>query len=657
MENKSRPVKRKYTFILVSIILFLIIDVGVLVPNVILSSSIKQDTVGINLSGRQRMLSQRTVKTLLQIQNAQLANKSIDKPLKELKLVHDLFDTTLTGFNLGGMVTGGTGQKVYLKAVETEKARNFVQQTLVIWQPYKDLLQVILQNEEKTIPEPILNNAIAYANKNNLKLLGLMNSLTTELEEVANNKAEIIQLIQLIGIFLVSLNFIVLVFHVLRDFKKGDVELNQAHDEIMALNENLMTENKSIRMELEATYQLQQNLLPNSSQQSWQALNQTEDDSQLRQAIIHMQRQLRESYIELQTRQQTTEQLNVALNHILQEIRQTMMAASQGDFSQRIDLTNKEGLFLEIGHSLNQTLDCNQRVINELATVFEAVANGNLNKQMQEDYVGSLAQLKHNVNATIIKLTQVVQDIKNVIAIVNQGATEVLDNHQSLQQRSQEEEVVLRDTAMAIENVAYLLKNNADDIEQATQIAQKAKQHAEQGGSVIKTTINAMDKINKTSLRMGDIIDVINDIAFQTKLLALNAAVEAARAGEQGRGFAVVATEVRNLAQRSADAAKEIRVLIENSMQSVQSGTQLVNQSGETLLAIVKAARQVSDNTNNLAIASRQQAESIQNVNRAINELEDMAHHSGTFVEQSAQTSEKMREQVDKLAKNIAFFN
>lgn len=652
MKTQVQTIKSKYRFILISIILFILIDIGVLVPNLILSAQIKDDTIGINLAGRQRMLSQRMVKTLLQIYLAQQAQVDFEAPLQELKKVYKLFDDTLTGFYAGNIVADGNELEVFLKPVATETAINFVNQAMAIWRPYKEKLSLIIDNESH-IPAEQLKEVITYANQHNLDLLKLMNSLTTDLENVANHRATTIQFIQFFGIFFVSLNFLILVFHVMGSLRKNDLQLVKAHEEISQLNDKLAAENQAMRLELEASQQWQHLLMPDDQDNSLIP----DDNLSLSQTIVNMQRRLREGYLSLQKRQQALEHLNQSLQHILTEIHQTMAAAANGDFSKRISLIDKQGLFLEIASSLNHTLDHNQQIIHELITVFEAVAQGNLHHKMQQNYSGSLESLKNNINITITSLAQVVTHIKEMSTTVNNEATHILTNHKYLQQHSENETHVLQQASTLMHQVIALVQGSADDTKQATDIASQARQLAEQGGHVINTAVQAMEKINSSSQRVADIIGVINSIAFQTNLLALNAAIEAARAGEQGRGFAVVATEVRNLAQKSATAADEIRELIENSVDSIRHGTHLVNQSGETLQAIVATVRQVNDIINNIVNASHRQVTHIHQIHDSINQLDKSIVKNSELVKQSGQNSEIMREQAIKLADSVAFFN
>ncbi|MGK7902951.1 MAG: SpoIIE family protein phosphatase [Hormoscilla sp.] len=251
----------KYRKILISVALFLTFDLGVLIPNLLVSSQLKQDAIGINLSGRQRMLSQRTVKALLLLQLAHQANKDITVAQQELAIAYKLFDQTLTAFNSGGMVTGGDGQAVFLASVESDKAKSLVKQALEIWLPYQQKLIPILTAENTIDPEK-LAIAIAYGQQQNRQLLSLMNSLTFELEQIANHKATNLQLFQTIGILLALLNFFILLYHTLIKLKASDAEIAHAHEKISALNQQLTAENLRLNAEIDVTRKLQQMILP-----------------------------------------------------------------------------------------------------------------------------------------------------------------------------------------------------------------------------------------------------------------------------------------------------------------------------------------------------------------------------------------------------------
>jgi len=344
------------------------------------------------------------------------------------------------------------------------------------------------------------------------------------------------------------------------------------------------------------------------------------------------------------------------LINVMNAIKQTADAASQGNFNQRITLEDKQGFFRTLSEVLNQILDYNQKMIEELMHVFSAIAKGDLSQTITQNYSGALEQLKNDVNATVTTLTNIMTTVKQTAESVNVAAEEIAEGNSNLSQRTEQQAASLEQTAASMEQMTSTVQQNTNNTQQAADLAAKAREYAQQGGEVVNAAVTAMGDINQSSNQVYDIIGVIDEIAFQTNLLALNAAVEAARAGEQGRGFAVVATEVRNLAQRSAAAAKEIKSLIQNSVNKVEEGSRLVNQSGTTLADIVTAVRKVNDIISEIASASQEQSSGIHQVNKAIIQMEEMTQQNAALVEQAAVSSACMKEQAENLKNHIAFF-
>jgi methyl-accepting chemotaxis protein len=207
-----------------------------------------------------------------------------------------------------------------------------------------------------------------------------------------------------------------------------------------------------------------------------------------------------------------------------------------------------------------------------------------------------------------------------------------------------------------MEEMTGTVKQNADSASEARQLAEANRERALVGANVVTRTVSAMNEINDSSTKIGDIISTIDGIAFQTNLLALNAAVEAARAGEQGRGFAVVASEVRSLAQRSAEAAKEIKSLIEDSVGKVKAGTQLVDESGKTLDDIIAGTQKMADIVAEIAAASIEQASGIDQVNNAVTQMDNMTQDNAALVEEAAAASRSMEEQAQVLMEQVNYF-
>lgn len=357
--------------------------------------------------------------------------------------------------------------------------------------------------------------------------------------------------------------------------------------------------------------------------------------------------------------QQLKEDVNATiakLTNVMNTIQAVAEAASKGDFTGRIDLHDKTGFFHTLSEILNHILVSNQDMIEDSKGVFAAIANGDLTQTMTKDYVGALEQLKQNVNTSVMALTQVVNTVQESAQVVNHAAQEISQGNSHLSQRTEEQAASLEETAASMEQMTGVIQQNADNAQQAKQLAESTRDQALVGGTVVEKAIEAMSKINKSSQKVADIISVINEIAFQTNLLALNAAVEAARAGEQGRAFAVVATEVRNLAQRSAVAAKEIKALIKDSVSKVKEGNELVNQSGTTLKEIVVAVKKVSDIIYEIAAAGQEQSAGIHQVNKTIAQMDDMTQQNAALVQQAAVASDALREQAKRLQEQVAFF-
>ncbi|MDH5766116.1 MAG: methyl-accepting chemotaxis protein, partial [Gammaproteobacteria bacterium] len=208
----------------------------------------------------------------------------------------------------------------------------------------------------------------------------------------------------------------------------------------------------------------------------------------------------------------------------------------------------------------------------------------------------------------------------------------------------------------SMEELTSTVKNNADNAQQANQLAAGARDLAQKGGNVVKEAVEAMNEITASSNKIAEIIGVIDEIAFQTNLLALNASVEAARAGEQGRGFAVVATEVRNLAQRSATAAKEIKDLISDSGDKVEAGGKLVNESGETLTEIVDSVKKVGDIISEIAAASQEQSAGIEQVNKAVAQMDEITQQNAALAEEASASSESSLHKATEMNNLVAFF-
>jgi methyl-accepting chemotaxis protein len=294
-------------------------------------------------------------------------------------------------------------------------------------------------------------------------------------------------------------------------------------------------------------------------------------------------------------------------------------------------------------------------VEKEMQNMLSAVVGGDLSRRIDlSGKSGFFEAMSRGVNQLADNMSEVVSKVKVVAAEVHRGADEISSGNANLSQRTEEQSSSLEETASSMEEMTTTVKQNADNAGQANQLAIAARDQAEKGGAVVSQAVRAMSDINDASKKIADIIGVIDDIAFQTNLLALNAAVEAARAGEQGRGFAVVASEVRSLAGRSATAAKEIKELIQDSVRKVEDGSVLVTQSGQTLEKIVASVKKVSDIVAEIAAASREQSSGIEQVNRAVMQMDELTQQNAALVEEATAASQAMAEQVRGLNEMLA---
>jgi methyl-accepting chemotaxis protein len=296
------------------------------------------------------------------------------------------------------------------------------------------------------------------------------------------------------------------------------------------------------------------------------------------------------------------------------------------------------------------------RPLRTAVDIARKVADGDLTAQIDasaKDETGQLLLALKDMNTSLLNIVSEVRTGTDSIAT---SSTEIAAGNQDLSSRTEEQAGSLEETASSMEELTSTVKQNADNARQANQLAASAAQVAVKGGEVVAQVVGTMESINASSNKIVDIISVIDGIAFQTNILALNAAVEAARAGEQGRGFAVVASEVRNLAQRSASAAKEIKTLIGASVEQVNAGSMLVAQAGSTMNDIVDSVQRVSDIITEITAASSEQSVGIDEINRAIGQMDAVTQQNAALVEESAAAAESMQHQAHNLAQVVSVF-
>lgn len=342
--------------------------------------------------------------------------------------------------------------------------------------------------------------------------------------------------------------------------------------------------------------------------------------------------------------------------NIEKEIDQIVASASAGDLSKKINMAGKEGFFGNLSKGLNNLVSTVEVALNDVMQILGSLAQGDLTNRMTNDYQGTFGKLKQDANATADKLTDVISSIRTAANTIAQGANEIAQGNSDLSQRTEEQASSLEETSSSMEEMTSVVKQSSERAENANNLSKQAEDKAKLGGDVVDMAVSAMKAINDSSKEISEIIGVIDEIAFQTNLLALNAAVEAARAGEQGRGFAVVAGEVRNLAQRSSEAAKEIKDLIRDSQNRVEEGTDLVNKSGETLKEIVASVSEVRAMMQEITESAHEQTEGIMQVNTAIAQMDQMTQQNAALVEEASAAGESMAEQANNMNTIVDFF-
>ena len=284
------------------------------------------------------------------------------------------------------------------------------------------------------------------------------------------------------------------------------------------------------------------------------------------------------------------------------------------------------------------------------------MAGGDLTASIKIDRDDEVGQLLAALRQTNINLHSIIGDVRANFDEISVATDEIADGNMDLSGRTESQASSLQQTASSMEELTATVQQSATSVASANQLAERAREVATQGGTIVSQVVSTMDDISASSNKILDIIGLIDGIAFQTNILALNAAVEAARAGEQGRGFAVVATEVRGLAQRSATAAKEIKELIDTSIQKVQVGTTLTNSAGVTMNEVIQSVCRVSEVMGEISNSTREQSSGIGQVNEAVIKIDDITQQNAALVEQAAAAAGNLAQQTRCVSQAMAVF-
>lgn len=295
-------------------------------------------------------------------------------------------------------------------------------------------------------------------------------------------------------------------------------------------------------------------------------------------------------------------------------------------------------------------------VLEETSAVMNSMSNGDLTQRVTGSYRPEFESLKSAVNTCCEHINKTIQDIESVANSVKEGSIDIAAGNVDLSARTETQAANLEETASSMEEITSAVELNSGNATRANSLVQDVSQKASNGGTIVTNAVQSMEELNQASVKIKDIIGVIDNIAFQTNLLALNASVEAARAGDLGRGFAVVASEVRNLAGRSAQAAKEIKELIEESSMKVESSTKFVHQAGASLTDIVEGVIKVSSLVEEIESSSKEQFEGITLVNKAVTQMDELTQQNASLVQEASGSSQNLSDRAQEMTALISSF-
>lgn len=356
-----------------------------------------------------------------------------------------------------------------------------------------------------------------------------------------------------------------------------------------------------------------------------------------------------------QIRQQVDQAMRV-MDQVVDEINSIMARVNTGDFGGKVTI-EAPGRLGVLKQSINSSLAHIEVAVHDISVVVSAQAGGDLTLELPKGkFKGELHDLKNAINFSLTKMKEVVRLVVEVSSSVSQSASEVSAGSNDLNRRVQDQAASLEETLASIEHMTSQLHSTTQNAHEAKAMALAACHQATEGVGVMNATIEAMKSIEDSSIKISEIVGLIDSIAFQTNLLALNAAVEAARAGEHGRGFAVVAGEVRSLSQKSADAAQSIKTLIDETSKRVELGSSLAKRTGETLNAINEAISDVTQRIEHIAGAASDQVMGVEQINKAIANIDSVTQQNAALVEQTSAAAESLSDQAHRLQTEISFF-
>ncbi|MGB3815758.1 MAG: methyl-accepting chemotaxis protein [Shinella sp.] len=332
-------------------------------------------------------------------------------------------------------------------------------------------------------------------------------------------------------------------------------------------------------------------------------------------------------------------------------------AAAAGDFSRRITKAYEDDDLRRFASGVNELVENVDRGVSEVRRVIASLSHADLTQEMAGHFQGDFAELQANVNGAMLTLRSTMTGILSTAGTITGNSRELSAAADQLAHRTEQQAASLEETAAALEEITTTVKASTTRAIEASEIVREAKDSADKSGDIVQNAISAMGRIEQSSQKISQIISVIDEIAFQTNLLALNAGVEAARAGEAGRGFAVVAQEVRELAQRSANAAKEIKMLINASAGEVKGGVSLVLSTGEVLSEIKDLVNRVNDHVVSIARAAQEQSAALGEINTAVNQMDQMTQQNAAMVEETTAASQVLASEATQLQTALSQFH
>jgi len=331
-------------------------------------------------------------------------------------------------------------------------------------------------------------------------------------------------------------------------------------------------------------------------------------------------------------------------------------AASAGDFSKRVDAEFPDDALNDLASEVNGLVEIVDRGLAETGVVLGALAQTDLSQRVEGEFEGAFGKLKDDTNAVAEKLGEIVGQLRDTSGALKLATGEILTGANDLSERTTKQAATVEETSATMEQLSSTVMESATKADDASSKSKDLAQTAEETGGVVNKATEAMERITTSSAKISNVIGMIDDIAFQTNLLALNASVEAARAGEAGKGFAVVAVEVRRLAQSAAEASTEVKQLVEQSASEVETGSKFVTSAAEKLQNMIGGIQANSSLMEGIATSSREQASSIEEVNAAVRQMDEMTQHNAALVEETNAAIEQTDNQVNELDRIVDVF-